>query len=79
LTFAVDKILSLFSPTHVRFVNVKCKKADLTLLAGWLADGLQVPMDSTISVRDAAKGLTRLKNGEVLGRVGIEVANQLKA
>ena len=76
LAFAVDKILSLFSSTSVGFVLVKGKKADLTLLAELLADVLKMPIDSVIPVRDVAKGLTRLKNGEVLGRVAVEVANQ---
>jgi NADPH:quinone reductase len=76
LPFVIDKMLSLFSSTHVRFVNAKCKKADLTLLAGWLANGLEVPVDSTIPVRDVAKGLARLKNGEVLGRVVVDVPDQ---
>jgi hypothetical protein len=35
-----------------------------------------VHVDSTIPVRDAAKGLDRLKKGEVVGRVVVDVADQ---
>jgi NADPH:quinone reductase-like Zn-dependent oxidoreductase len=76
LSFGVDMIASLFSMTRTKFLMVKSKAADLHLLGEWLVNGLEVPLDSTISVRDVAKGLARLKAGEVHGRVAVDVSNQ---
>ncbi len=76
LTFGVDLMASLFSKTRAKFLMVKSKAADLQLLGEWLTSGLEVPLDSTIAVRDVAKGLARLKAGEVIGRVAVDVANQ---
>ena len=76
LTFGLDLVASYFSMTRTRFLMVKSKAADLQLLGEWLASGLQVPIDSTIPVSDVAKGLARLKAGEVLGRIAVDVPNQ---
>ena len=73
LAFAVDKLRSLFSGTRVDFVNVKSRSADLRLLASWLADGLEVPLASTIPVRDVAQGLARLQKAG--GRISVRVAD----
>jgi NADPH:quinone reductase-like Zn-dependent oxidoreductase len=73
LAFAVDKVHSLFSGTRVSFVNVKSRPADLDLLGSWLEEGLEVPLASTIPVREVAAGLTHLmKSG---GRVCVRVAD----
>jgi len=71
--FAADKIASLFSATRVEFINVKCRPADLELLGSWLADGLSVPLASTIPVRDVAKGLKDLMKAG--GRIAVRVAD----
>ena len=72
LAFAVDTLHSLVTSTRVRFVNVKSRPDDLRLLASWLADGLEVPLASTIDVRDVARGLRQIqKTG---GRVAVRVA-----
>jgi NADPH:quinone reductase-like Zn-dependent oxidoreductase len=73
LGFAVDTLASLFSRTRVAFVNVKSRQADLRLLASWLEDGLEVPLASTIPVRDVAKGLARLRTAG--GRIAVRVAD----
>jgi NADPH:quinone reductase-like Zn-dependent oxidoreductase len=72
LVFAVDKVQSLFTPTRVHFVNVKSRPADLRLLASWLEEGLEVPLASTIPVRDVAKGLLQLRSAG--GRIAVQVA-----
>jgi NADPH:quinone reductase-like Zn-dependent oxidoreductase len=73
LAFAADKLYSLFSRTRVHFANVKSRPADLKLLASWLEEGLEVPVASTIDVRDVAAGLRRLqKTG---GRIAVRVAD----
>jgi NADPH:quinone reductase-like Zn-dependent oxidoreductase len=71
LAFAVDKIHSLFTGTRVDFVNVKSRPADLRLLASWLEEGLEVPLASTIPVRDIAQGLARLHKAG--GRIAVRV------
>jgi NADPH:quinone reductase len=73
LTFAVDKVPSLFTSTRVHFVNVKSRPADLELLGSWLEAGLEVPLASAILVRDVAKGLRLLQKSG--GRVGVRVAD----
>jgi NADPH:quinone reductase-like Zn-dependent oxidoreductase len=73
VAFAIDKLHSLFTRTRVHFVNVKSRPADLALLASWLEEGLEVPLASTIPVRDVAKGLLHLqKTG---GRISVRVAD----
>jgi hypothetical protein len=73
LSFAVDALHSLFTRTRVRFVNVKSRPADLRLLASWLEQGLDVPLASTIAVKDVATGLAHLRTSG--GRVAVRVAD----
>ncbi len=73
LAFVIDKLHSLFSTTRAHFVNVKSRPADLELLATWLADGLEVPLASTIPVREVAEGLARFQKAG--GRVSVTVAD----
>jgi NADPH:quinone reductase-like Zn-dependent oxidoreductase len=70
-TFASDKAASLFARTRVHFVNVKSRPADLELLAGWLEQGLEVPLAATIPVRDLAQGLAQLQKSG--GRISVRV------
>jgi NADPH:quinone reductase-like Zn-dependent oxidoreductase len=74
LGFAADSLASLFARTRVRFVNVKSRPADLDLLATWLHAGLEVPLASTIPVRDVAKGLAQLHSAG--GRIAVRVAGE---
>ncbi len=73
LGFAADKLVSLFTRSRVHFVNVKSRPVDLGLLAGWLAEGLEVPLAATIPVRDVAKGLAQLQSSG--GRISVRVAD----
>ena len=72
LAYAADKLWSLFTRTRVHFLNVKSRPADLRLLASWLEEGLEVPLASTIPVREVAQGLAHLQ--EVGGRIAVQVA-----
>ena len=72
-TFAADKAASLFARTRVHFVNVKSRPADLEVLAGWLEQGLEVPLTATISVRDLTQGLEQLQKSG--GRISVRVAD----
>jgi NADPH:quinone reductase-like Zn-dependent oxidoreductase len=74
LPLFVDKLHSLFTRSRVHFVNVKSRPADLELLGSWLASGLEVPLASSISVRDVASGLARLQSSG--GRIGVRVAGE---
>ncbi len=71
LAWVVDKMASWFAGTRVHFVNVKSRPDDLRLLGDWLEAGLQVPLASTIPVRDVAKGLVQLQKSG--GRVVVRV------
>ncbi len=73
LAFAADKVQSIFTGTRVHFVTVKSRPADLRLLGSWLEDGLEVPVASTIPVRDVAKGLAHLQKAG--GRISVRVAD----
>jgi NADPH:quinone reductase-like Zn-dependent oxidoreductase len=73
LHFAVDKLHSLFTGTRVHFVNVKSRPADLRLLASWLEEGLEVPLASSIPVREVARGLLHLQKAG--GRIAVRVAD----
>jgi NADPH:quinone reductase-like Zn-dependent oxidoreductase len=73
LAFVTDKLQSLVSSTRAHFINVKSRAADLKTLAAWLEEGLEVPVSSTIPVRDVGKGLLHLqKTG---GRIAVQVAD----
>jgi NADPH:quinone reductase-like Zn-dependent oxidoreductase len=72
-TFAVDKAASLFARTRVHFANVKSRPADLDLLAGWLEQGLEVPLAATILVRNLAQGLAQLQKSG--GRISVRVVD----
>ena len=74
LGFGIDKVRSLFSSSRAELVMVKSRSADLELLAEWLSTGLEVPLDSTLPVREVAAGLERLESGRQLGRIAIRVA-----
>jgi NADPH:quinone reductase-like Zn-dependent oxidoreductase len=74
LAFLADKLTSLLSATRVRFINVKSRAADLTLLGEWLVDGLEVPIDHVVPVRDVARALEQLHTGAVLGRIAVDIA-----
>jgi NADPH:quinone reductase-like Zn-dependent oxidoreductase len=73
LGIAIGKFAALFSSRRCEFVTVASVKNDLELLLSWVADGMQVPIDTRFPVRDLAEGLARLKRGEVRGRVVIQV------
>lgn len=73
VSFVVDKLATLFSRTRVALVTVKPRQSDLQQIADWLAGGLEIPLDSVISVKDVAAGLARFRRGEVTGRIAVQV------
>jgi len=65
--------LSLFTATRAKMVIVKNRADDLALLGGWLTEGLKVPIDSTVPVRDVVTGIKRMAAGELRGRISVDV------
>ncbi len=66
--------LSFFTSTRARLVLVKSKPADLTQLATWVVEGMPVPVDSTVPVREVVQGIERMAAGGVRGRIVVDVA-----
>ena len=67
---------SLLSPSAVKLIYVKAKTPDLELLAKWLKEGLETPIDSTLPVRELPEGFKRFQTGNHLGRIVVDVADQ---
>ena len=65
--------LSLFTDTRAKMVMVRNRADDLAVLGRWLTEGLKVPIDSTVPVRDVVVGIKRLAAGEMRGRIGVDV------
>jgi NADPH:quinone reductase-like Zn-dependent oxidoreductase len=65
--------LSLFTATRAKIVVVKSRTDDLALVGRWLTEGLKVPIDSTVPVRDVVAGIKRLAAGEMRGRISVDV------
>jgi NADPH:quinone reductase-like Zn-dependent oxidoreductase len=76
LSFLKDKILTLFAKSGARFLTgCRSRAPDLKLLAEMLESGMPVALDSTIPIRDIAKGLERLQTGKALGKIAVDVKN----
>ena len=72
--FALDKLKTLVSAQSCKMILLKPLPADLELLGKWLTEGLKVPIDSTIPVREVPAALQRMIGGEMKGRIVVEVA-----
>lgn len=70
---------ALFSSKHCRFVQVTSKRNDLELVAGWLSEGLQVPIDSRHRVADLRSALKRQADPGRAGRVVVDVSDGWQA
>ncbi|MBI5511659.1 MAG: NAD(P)-dependent alcohol dehydrogenase [Deltaproteobacteria bacterium] len=77
LALAVGLVMSVFAAKRCAFVMVASKRADLEALAGYLAHGLKVPIDSTVPARDVAKGIKRMDKGAMRGRIVVDVLTGL--
>lgn len=72
--FALGKLRTLFSSRTCEFVVVQSKRADLELIGGWLADGMQAPVDSRYPVTELKDALEALAAGGRTGRIVIDVS-----
>jgi NADPH:quinone reductase-like Zn-dependent oxidoreductase len=70
---ARDLLWSRLAGQRAAIVIVKPVAADVALLAQWLAEGLQVPIDSTVPVKDVKKGILHQQQGQVRGRIAVQV------
>ena len=70
---ARDLLWSRLAGQRAAIVIVKPVAADVALLAQWLAEGLQVPIDSTVPVKDVKKGILHQQQGQVRGRISVQV------
>jgi NADPH:quinone reductase-like Zn-dependent oxidoreductase len=52
---------------------VRSRPDDLRTLGAWLADGLAVPIDSTISLAEIPAALERFERGAANGRIVVAV------
>jgi NADPH:quinone reductase-like Zn-dependent oxidoreductase len=77
LAFATDKLASLFAASGAQCVFVKARDKDLELLAKWLDEGFEISIDSTLPVREVARGFLRYQNGDFAGRIVVDVVNGL--
>ncbi len=66
---------ALFSSRRCRFVGVASRREDLELVGGWLADGLQVPVDSRHKVADLGQALARQAEPGRAGKVVVDIAD----
>jgi NADPH:quinone reductase-like Zn-dependent oxidoreductase len=74
-SFAIGKLSALVSGRACRLVMVKPTRADLDLLAGWMAEGrLKSPIDSRFGLEGVPDALRRLGSGEVQGKICVEIA-----
>jgi NADPH:quinone reductase-like Zn-dependent oxidoreductase len=71
----VGKLRALFSSKRCEFIAVKSRRSDLERLGEWLADGLEVPIDSRHPVREVTAALGRMSARRREGRVVVDVAD----
>ena len=68
------KARALFTSKHCYFVQVASRREDLELVAGWLSEGLEVPIDSRHKIADLNAALKRQADHGRAGRVVVDVA-----
>jgi NADPH:quinone reductase-like Zn-dependent oxidoreductase len=74
LSFAIGKLRSLLRTQACKFVMVKSKTADLSLLSNWMKeDRLNVSIDTSFSLTDATRALQKFKTGGVTGKIAIVI------
>jgi len=69
----IGKLLTLLSSQRCATITVKSTRLDLELLASFVREGLQVPIDASFPVHALALAFARLQKGDMRGRVSIQV------
>jgi hypothetical protein len=73
----IGKLLTLFSSRRCAMLSVKPVREDLELVASFLSEGMLIPIDATFPVRALSLAFARLQEGEMRGRVSIQVEGGL--
>lgn len=74
LSLVTGMILSFIRGKGVKMVQCNSNRADLDLVASWLADKkLSIDVDSTYDIKDLEKAITRQQDKAKVGRVVIRV------
>lgn len=69
------RLASVFSSKRCHFVQVASRRKDLELVGDWLADGLELSIDSRHKIADLDQALERQAAGDRTGRVAVDVAD----
>ena len=73
--FVLGALRALLSPRRCSMVVVASRRADLEQLGEWMADGLEVPIDSRHPVKELGAALRRATERGRKGRVVVDVAD----
>ena len=68
-SFLLGKLGSVFTSTGASWVMVKSRRADLQTIAGWVEDGLRVPVARTFRGAEASAALAALEEGGFIGKI----------
>jgi NADPH:quinone reductase-like Zn-dependent oxidoreductase len=71
--FLLGKVVAALSSHRCEFTGVKPVSTDLEQLTAWLEDGLQAPVYSRFPVKNLGAALAQLSEGQVRGRVVVQV------
>jgi NADPH:quinone reductase-like Zn-dependent oxidoreductase len=71
----VGKVVAALTGRRCDFLVVKSVAADLELVAGWIAQGLQVPIEARFPVHHLSRAAALLAKGGRRGRLAIQVAS----
>jgi NADPH:quinone reductase-like Zn-dependent oxidoreductase len=69
----VGKVLTVFSSRRCAMITVKPVRSDLDAVAAFVAEGMQVPIDTRFPVRDLPLAFARLQKGAMRGRISVRV------
>ena len=70
---ALGRLATALSRRRVAFVAVRAVRADLACIAGWLADGMPVAIDTRFPVREGAAAIEAAKRGGRTGRLVVDI------
>jgi NADPH:quinone reductase-like Zn-dependent oxidoreductase len=75
LGLLADSVAALASSRRCRLIVVRSVPADLETLAGWIAEGMEVPIQAIYPVRDAALAIAEIHRSGRRGRLVVQVAD----
>ncbi len=75
LGLLTGKLMTLFSSKRCEFVAVESRREDLELVAGWIADGMEVPIDSRHRIGELDDALARQADRQRAGKVVVDITD----